>query len=199
MWFGTYSPPIGSDIGAVRLGRRRMTTATCRGIAIEYEEFGDRRTATARDGPRWPDGRLADGLGRPARRAGISGDPLRQPRRRLVVRDDGKAARVRPHGRRFRVTALRQGAVLGQRYRPTMLPLCWTAWRSAGPCAVGVSMDGMIARSMTIQRPDRVSSLTSIMSNTGNRRNGRVSPKLLSKARKLRSRTHATTTSTRRC
>ena len=54
---------------------------------------------------------------------------------------------------------------------------------------VGVSMGGMIAQSVAIQHPAKVSSLTSIMSNTGNRRHGRVSSKLLSKARKLRSRT----------
>lgn len=35
---------------------------------------------------------------------------------------------------------------------------------------VGVSMGGMIAQSMTIQAPDRVKSLTSIMSTTGNRK-----------------------------
>ena len=37
---------------------------------------------------------------------------------------------------------------------------------------VGASMGGMIAQALTIGHPDRVSSLTSIMSNTGDRRNG---------------------------
>jgi pimeloyl-ACP methyl ester carboxylesterase len=41
---------------------------------------------------------------------------------------------------------------------------------------VGVSMGGMIAQAMAIQRPERVRSLTSIMSTTGERRAGR--PKL---------------------
>jgi pimeloyl-ACP methyl ester carboxylesterase len=52
---------------------------------------------------------------------------------------------------------------------------------------VGVSMGGMIAQSLTIQYPERVSSLTSIMSNTGDRRYGRVHPKLATKVRKVRS------------
>ena len=40
---------------------------------------------------------------------------------------------------------------------------------------VGVSMGGMIAQSLAIEHPAKVASLTSIMSNTGDRRNGRVS------------------------
>lgn len=44
---------------------------------------------------------------------------------------------------------------------------------------VGVSMGGMIVQQLTIDHPERVLSLCSIMSNTGNRRHGAVSPRLL--------------------
>ncbi len=44
---------------------------------------------------------------------------------------------------------------------------------------VGASMGGMIAQQLTIDHPERVLSLTSIMSNTGSRRHGGVHPRLL--------------------
>ncbi|MBM6404148.1 alpha/beta fold hydrolase [Phycicoccus sp. CSK15P-2] len=44
---------------------------------------------------------------------------------------------------------------------------------------VGASMGGMIAQQLAISRPERVLSLTSIMSTTGDRRYGRVAPRLL--------------------
>jgi pimeloyl-ACP methyl ester carboxylesterase len=46
---------------------------------------------------------------------------------------------------------------------------------------VGVSMGGMIAQSIAIQHPAKVASLTSIMSNTGDRRHGRTSLALIAK------------------
>jgi len=39
---------------------------------------------------------------------------------------------------------------------------------------VGISMGGMISQSLAIGHPDRVASLTSIMSNTGDRKNGKI-------------------------
>ena len=44
---------------------------------------------------------------------------------------------------------------------------------------VGVSMGGMVAQELTLKFPERVRSLTSIMSNTGHRRHGRTSARLL--------------------
>jgi pimeloyl-ACP methyl ester carboxylesterase len=50
---------------------------------------------------------------------------------------------------------------------------------------VGASMGGMIGQTIAIRHPQRVATLTSIMSNTGDRRHGRISPKLLRKLPKL--------------
>jgi pimeloyl-ACP methyl ester carboxylesterase len=49
----------------------------------------------------------------------------------------------------------------------------------AGTHVVGASMGGMIAQTLAINHPERVASLTSIMSNTGDRRHGRIHPSLL--------------------
>ncbi len=53
---------------------------------------------------------------------------------------------------------------------------------------VGVSMGGMIAQTMAIEYPDRVASLCSIMSTTGNPRVGNAAPSVLGKLRKAQSR-----------
>jgi pimeloyl-ACP methyl ester carboxylesterase len=50
---------------------------------------------------------------------------------------------------------------------------------------VGVSMGGMIAQSIAIGHPDRVLSLTSIMSNTGDRRHGKPTVTLMRKMARL--------------
>jgi pimeloyl-ACP methyl ester carboxylesterase len=46
---------------------------------------------------------------------------------------------------------------------------------------VGASMGGMIAQSLAIAHPNRVASLTSIMSNTGDRKNGGINKRVLVK------------------
>ncbi len=46
---------------------------------------------------------------------------------------------------------------------------------------VGISMGGMISQTLAIHHPERVASLTSIMSNTGDRRNGRPKRALMRK------------------
>jgi pimeloyl-ACP methyl ester carboxylesterase len=50
---------------------------------------------------------------------------------------------------------------------------------------VGMSMGGMIAQQMAIDSARRVRSLTSIMSNTGDRKNGRVAKRTLAKLARL--------------
>ena len=58
---------------------------------------------------------------------------------------------------------------------------------------VGISMGGMIAQTMAIDHPNRVLSLTSIMSTTGSRRVGRMAPSLLRKVPRLSNTTRETT------
>lgn len=46
---------------------------------------------------------------------------------------------------------------------------------------VGMSMGGMISQTIAIEHPDRVLSLTSVMSNTGDNKNGNIAAKLMVK------------------
>jgi pimeloyl-ACP methyl ester carboxylesterase len=50
---------------------------------------------------------------------------------------------------------------------------------------VGMSMGGMIAQTIAIEHPQRVRSLTSIMSNPGDRKNGRIAPSIMAKLAKM--------------
>jgi pimeloyl-ACP methyl ester carboxylesterase len=50
---------------------------------------------------------------------------------------------------------------------------------------VGMSMGGMIAQTIAIEHPQRVRSLTSIMSNTGDRKSGRIAPSIMPKLAKM--------------
>ena len=54
---------------------------------------------------------------------------------------------------------------------------------------VGISMGGMISQTLAIRHPDKVATLTSIMSNTGDRKHGKIRPSLLRKLPKLMVRT----------
>ncbi len=50
---------------------------------------------------------------------------------------------------------------------------------------VGMSMGGMIAQTLAIEHQGRVRSMTSIMSNTGDRKNGRIAAKLMAKLARM--------------
>lgn len=51
---------------------------------------------------------------------------------------------------------------------------------------VGVSMGGMISQTLAIRHPEKVRSLTSIMSNTGDKRHGAIAPSLMVKMARRR-------------
>jgi pimeloyl-ACP methyl ester carboxylesterase len=53
---------------------------------------------------------------------------------------------------------------------------------------MGISMGGMISQTLAIRHPDKVASLTSIMSNTGDRKHGKIRKSLLRKLPKLMAR-----------
>ncbi len=57
---------------------------------------------------------------------------------------------------------------------------------------VGASMGGMISQSLAIAHPDRVLSLTSIMSNTGDRKHGGISKRVMAKLIRMKPPTKAT-------
>jgi pimeloyl-ACP methyl ester carboxylesterase len=57
---------------------------------------------------------------------------------------------------------------------------------------VGMSMGGMIAQQLTIDRPEMVRSLTSIMSNPGDGKSGRIAAKVLVKMARMEPPTRAT-------
>ena len=159
-----------------------MTRATCKGIAIEYESFGEGEPLLLEMGlggqlVAWPMDWVNLLVEQGFR-------VIRYDNRDvgLSIEDGGEGARVRPHGRRRRVAAIRQVVVPHQRHgrrcrRPARLP-----GDRAGPRRRRV--DGRDDRPVAWRSntPSKVSSLTSIMSNTGDRRYGRVHPKLLTKA-----------------
>ena len=95
---------------------------------------------------------------------------------RFDNRDIGHSTMIDAAGMPNRVDMMRGPS------RPRSLPACAT-WPSdafglmdhlgiESAHVVGASMGGMIAQTMAIERPERVRSLVSMMSNTGNRRLG---------------------------
>ena len=148
------------------LSEERLAPAN--GIEIAYQEIGDprRRAAAADHGAGDADARLGRGVLRAAGRARLPRRPLRQPRHRPLDQDRlGRAAEARP-------TCCSAGGAP----RPT----CSATWPRTrlglmdhlgieSAHLVGASMGGMIAQTLAIRRPQRVRSLVSMMSTTGNR------------------------------
>ena len=164
-----------------------MTAATCNGITIEYESYGDGEPLL-----------LAMGLGGQLVFWPMDWVNLLVAEGFRVIRYDnrdvGMSSKTPDEPPRFSRTL---AAVTSRRFAKTAayrlsdmaddtaaLLECLEIERAH---VVGVSMGGMIAQCIAIQHPDKVASLTSIMSNTGDRRNGRVHPRLLAMASKVRS------------
>lgn len=165
-----------------------MASATCNGITIEYEEYGQ---------------------GEPLLLVmGLSGQLVAWPMDLVqrfvdlgfrVIRFDNRDIGLSTHLPAKPPSLARlMGAVLTRRLATSSYLLSDMADDSVGLLdhlgierahVVGVSMGGMIAQSIAIQHPGRVSSLTSIMSNTGDRKNGKVHRYLLSKLPKTVART----------
>jgi pimeloyl-ACP methyl ester carboxylesterase len=103
-------------------------------------------------------------------------------------RDTGRSSRMRDRGRVTRRMLVQ--AFLGRRARPPRPPYTLDDLAEDGfgvldhlgldsAHVVGISMGGMIVQTMALLHPDRVRSLTSIMSTTGRRTVGWQDPRLL--------------------
>jgi pimeloyl-ACP methyl ester carboxylesterase len=166
-----------------------VSSARCNGISIEYEIYGEGEPLL-----------LEMGLGGQLVAWPIDWVNLLVEQGFRVIRYDNRDVGLSAHtARRPPSTARLLAAAVSRRLaRPAYL-LSDMADDAAAllDCleierahVVGVSMGGMIAQCLAIQHPSRVASLTSVMSNTGDRAHGRVHPKLWSKALKLRSKNH---------
>src|SRR5215211_3360346 len=163
-----------------------MTAAPVNGITIEYEVHGPA------DGPPLL---LIMGLG-----GQLIGWPLEFVERftsrgfrviRYDNRDVGLSTKIdAPAPTRWQIFV----AMLSRRWAKAPYRLADMADDAAGLLdhlqierahVVGASLGGMIAQTLAIAHPTRVASLTSIMSNTGDRKNGRTSFRLLRKMRKF--------------
>src|SRR5262245_50565641 len=167
-----------------------MASATCNGITIEYETYGDGEPLL-----------LEMGLGGQLVAWPMDWVNLLVEQGFQVIRYDNRDV-----GLSSKTTAKSPGigrvmaAIVSRRFAKAPYLLSDMADDAAALLdfmdierahVVGVSMVGMIAQSVTIRHPARVASLTSIMSNTGDRLHGRVHPKLLTHVGKIRSKTRA--------
>lgn len=164
-----------------------MTSAQCNGITIEYESYGDGEPLL-----------LVMGLGGQLVAWPMDWVNLLVDQGFRVIRFDnrdiGLSTKMPDKPPSFgRVLA----SVFSRRFAKSSYLLSDMADDAAGLLdhlgierahIVGVSMGGMIAQCMAIHHPQRVASLTSIMSNTGDRKNGRIHRSLYTKAWSTRSR-----------
>ena len=175
----TSHEPAAADLAAVAMSEEQRTT-TGDGLGICYQTFGDPSGAPLL---------LVIGLGGPmtwwpeelCRRFAVEGYFVI----RYDNRDTGRSDRF-TEGHRVRRLDLVK-AFLGRRAsapyslsdmaRDGLAVLDAVGVDRAHLC--GVSMGGMIAQTLAIEHPDRVLSLTSVMSSTGHRFTGWQDPRLL--------------------
>ncbi|MFV0308446.1 MAG: alpha/beta fold hydrolase [Desertimonas sp.] len=160
-----------------------MPSASVNGISIEYDEHGD---ADA------PPLLLVMGLG-----GQLVGWPVEFVEQLAaagpfrVIRYDNRDVGLSTHVDAPPPTIRQQvGAVLSRRLARSAYLLSDMARDGIGLLdhlgiarahVVGMSMGGMIVQTMAIEHPERVASMTSVMSNTGDRKHGKAKMRLLRK------------------
>ena len=176
---GHHRPRLTAWSSRARMAAMPTAPPNAAGIELFYETFGE------------PDGEpllFVMGLGAQAhvwderaapgvRRPRLLRHPVRQPRRRAV--DQAGGHRRRRGGRRH---PLARSA--GRPWRRRTSSPTWRPTRSSlldhlgieSAHIVGASMGGMIVQQMVIDHPERVRSVTSIMSTTGDRDVGQPDP-----------------------
>jgi pimeloyl-ACP methyl ester carboxylesterase len=184
---GRYRSPCGAAAGQpsldrpVKVGKDRwMPRASANGIEIEYETFGDRDDVPLL---------LVSGLGAQM----ISWDEELceglVDRGFYVIRFDNRDVGLSTKVDVGEIdlmaaitTALAGGPVEAPYHLDDMARDAWGLLEAIGidrAHIVGASMGGMIVQTMAIQHPERVLSLTSIMSTTGNPEYGQPKPEVL--------------------
>ncbi len=178
---GTASEPTAEDLAGVRASEERFAT-TPDGLEICYQTFGD------------PAGRpllLVMGLGGPmtwwpeelCRRFAHAGffvaryDNRDTGRSDRFTSEDGHRVRRQDLVKAFLGVRSAAPYSLSDMARDGLAVLDDLGLEGAHVC--GVSMGGMIAQTLAIEHPDRVLSLTSVMSSTGHRLSGWQDPRLL--------------------